>query len=126
MNLYDPVICPICSVVYELTFTSRMPHLFGRLDSGIGAGIDSYYEYLFKAYILFGDDTYFKVWMHETFVMSPPLHLAQSLWIERTSSVVIFIDMLETQRTPTSPTKNTPQMHCFHPPVHTCMLLYAL
>ena len=28
------------------------------VDSGIGAGIDSYYEYLLKAYILLGDDTY--------------------------------------------------------------------
>ena len=27
-------------------------------ESGIGAGIDSYYEYLLKAYILLGDDTY--------------------------------------------------------------------
>uniref|UniRef100_S4RPA3 alpha-1,2-Mannosidase n=1 Tax=Petromyzon marinus TaxID=7757 RepID=S4RPA3_PETMA len=29
-----------------------------RRDSGVGAGIDSYYEYLFKAYILLGDDTF--------------------------------------------------------------------
>nr|XP_026695542.1 ER degradation-enhancing alpha-mannosidase-like protein 3 isoform X3 [Ciona intestinalis] len=29
-----------------------------RKESGIGAGIDSYYEYLLKAYILLGDDTY--------------------------------------------------------------------
>ncbi|XP_078417553.1 ER degradation-enhancing alpha-mannosidase-like protein 3 isoform X2 [Cetorhinus maximus] len=29
-----------------------------RRDSGVGAGIDSYYEYLFKAYILLGDDGY--------------------------------------------------------------------
>uniref|UniRef100_A0A8C3RUP4 alpha-1,2-Mannosidase n=1 Tax=Chelydra serpentina TaxID=8475 RepID=A0A8C3RUP4_CHESE len=29
-----------------------------RRDSGVGAGIDSYYEYLMKAYILLGDDTY--------------------------------------------------------------------
>ncbi|CAG0912442.1 unnamed protein product [Notodromas monacha] len=28
-----------------------------RRDSGVGAGIDSYYEYLLKAYILLGDDT---------------------------------------------------------------------
>ena len=27
-------------------------------DSGVGAGIDSYYEYCLKAYILFGDQTY--------------------------------------------------------------------
>lgn len=31
-----------------------------RRDSGVGAGVDSYYEYLLKAYILFGDDMYLK------------------------------------------------------------------
>lgn len=29
-----------------------------RRDSGVGAGIDSYYEYLLKGYILLGDETY--------------------------------------------------------------------
>ncbi|GIZ05091.1 hypothetical protein CEXT_573722 [Caerostris extrusa] len=29
-----------------------------RRDSGVGAGIDSYYEYCLKAYILLGDDVY--------------------------------------------------------------------
>ena len=29
-----------------------------RRESGIGAGIDSYYEYLLKAYILLGDEAY--------------------------------------------------------------------
>lgn len=29
-----------------------------RRDSGVGAGIDSYYEYCLKAYILLGDETY--------------------------------------------------------------------
>ena len=27
-------------------------------DSGVGAGIDSYYEYCLKAYILLGEDDY--------------------------------------------------------------------
>ena len=27
-------------------------------DSNVGAGIDSYYEYCLKAYILLGDETY--------------------------------------------------------------------
>ena len=27
-------------------------------DSGVGAGIDSYYEYVAKAYVLLGDETY--------------------------------------------------------------------
>ncbi|GAU94951.1 hypothetical protein RvY_06647 [Ramazzottius varieornatus] len=30
--------------------------------SGVGAGMDSYYEYLLKAYILFGDDEYLDIW----------------------------------------------------------------
>lgn len=31
---------------------------FASPDSGVGAGIDSYYEYLLKAYILLGDDMF--------------------------------------------------------------------
>ena len=31
---------------------------FFAADSGVGAGIDSYYEYLLKAYILLGDEIY--------------------------------------------------------------------
>ncbi|XP_044732219.1 ER degradation-enhancing alpha-mannosidase-like protein 3 [Chrysoperla carnea] len=31
-----------------------------RRDSGVGAGIDSYYEYCLKAYILLGDDRYLR------------------------------------------------------------------
>lgn len=51
------------------TFRSRHSDLVGttinihngdwnRRDSGVGAGIDSYYEYCLKAYILLGDETY--------------------------------------------------------------------
>lgn len=32
--------------------------LLSLTDSGVGAGIDSYYEYLMKAYILLGDNVY--------------------------------------------------------------------
>lgn len=28
------------------------------VDSGVGAGIDFYYEYLLKVYVLFGDDSF--------------------------------------------------------------------
>lgn len=31
-----------------------------RRDSGVGAGIDSYYEYCLKAYILLSDEKYLK------------------------------------------------------------------
>ncbi len=33
-----------------------------RRDSGVGAGIDSYYEYVAKAYVLLGDDKYLSRW----------------------------------------------------------------
>ncbi|EDQ92960.1 uncharacterized protein MONBRDRAFT_13474 [Monosiga brevicollis MX1] len=32
-----------------------------RTDAGVGAGVDSYYEYLFKAFMLLGDQTYLQV-----------------------------------------------------------------
>ena len=32
-----------------------------HVDSGIGAGIDSIFEYMLKAYILFGKDEYLKM-----------------------------------------------------------------
>lgn len=31
-----------------------------RVESGVGAGIDSYYEYCLKSYILFGDKEYLR------------------------------------------------------------------
>ncbi|CAN7991512.1 unnamed protein product [Ixodes pacificus] len=41
-----------------------------RRDSGVGAGIDSYYEYCLKAYILLGDDLYLERFnKHYTAVM---------------------------------------------------------
>lgn len=33
---------------------------WNRKDSGVGAGIDSYYEYCLKAYVLLGDQTYLR------------------------------------------------------------------
>ncbi|XP_059093383.1 ER degradation-enhancing alpha-mannosidase-like protein 3 [Tigriopus californicus] len=41
-----------------------------RRDSGIGAGIDSYYEYVAKAYVLLGEDKYLTRWQtHYTAIM---------------------------------------------------------
>lgn len=40
-------------------------------DSGVGAGIDSYYEYLMKAYILLGDDVFLERF---NIVSSPSLY----------------------------------------------------
>lgn len=33
-----------------------------RRESGVGAGIDSYYEYVAKAYVLLGEDKYLDRW----------------------------------------------------------------
>ena len=33
-----------------------------RRESGVGAGIDSYYEYIAKAYILLGEEEYGRRW----------------------------------------------------------------
>ncbi|XP_076025284.1 ER degradation-enhancing alpha-mannosidase-like protein 3 [Genypterus blacodes] len=51
-----------------------------RRDSGVGAGIDSYYEYLMKAYILLGDDVFLERFnIHYSAIMKyisqPPLLL---------------------------------------------------
>ena len=42
------------------SFIHSFIHLIHHISDsiGIGAGIDSFYEYLFKAYVLFGDDTF--------------------------------------------------------------------
>ncbi|KAG9330348.1 hypothetical protein JZ751_025661 [Albula glossodonta] len=44
-----------------------------RRDSGVGAGIDSYYEYLMKAYILLGDSHYSAIMKY---ISQPPLLLS--------------------------------------------------
>lgn len=43
-------------------------------DSGVGAGIDSYYEYLLKAYILLGDDMFLQRFNIVSNLISPCLH----------------------------------------------------
>ncbi len=53
-------------------------------DSGVGAGIDSYYEYLMKAYILLGDKVYLNRFNTVRALCSPgiimPLLVKQSLF----------------------------------------------
>ena len=39
--------------------------LWTSVHTGIGAGIDSFYEYAFKSWVLFGDDYFYDVW-HES------------------------------------------------------------
>lgn len=43
---------------FEMCLVSETDVWFCVSDSGVGAGIDSYYEYLLKAYILLGDDMF--------------------------------------------------------------------
>lgn len=43
---------------YKTVKNIAQQKLFCNLDSGVGAGIDSYYEYCLKAYILLGDESY--------------------------------------------------------------------
>lgn len=48
----------ICTYAFSDIFNKGL-HLYVFLvDSGVGAGIDSYYEYLLKAYVLLGDDSF--------------------------------------------------------------------
>ena len=51
------------AVLYEIIYiyTSEWKFYLNNIffsDSGVGAGIDSYYEYVAKAYVLLGDETY--------------------------------------------------------------------
>lgn len=39
-----------------------MPQTWLSPTSSTGAGIDSFFEYLAKAYILLGDDEYYRIW----------------------------------------------------------------
>ena len=49
-----------------------------RRDSGVGAGIDSYYEYVAKAYVLLGEEKYLNRWnTHYSAVMK---YLGQVSW----------------------------------------------
>lgn len=56
------------SFLHEPYDTNRLTSVCA--ESGVGAGIDSYYEYLMKAYILLGDNVYL-----ERFNIVSPLSL---------------------------------------------------
>ena len=42
-------------MMYATAFFVSTCTISPRADSGVGAGIDSYYEYLLKAYVMLGD-----------------------------------------------------------------------
>ena len=46
------------SSLHPFSGSRHLKRLISFTDSGIGAGIDSYYEYCLKAYILLGDTSY--------------------------------------------------------------------
>lgn len=57
-------------------------------DSGVGAGIDSYYEYLMKAYILLGDN----VFLERFNIVSPPsLHVHIEVCIQAFGACCIVL-----------------------------------
>jgi len=62
-------------LIYKLIFFVIVP----LTDSGVGAGIDSYYEYLMKAYILLGDDQY----LHRFNTVSIILFIIPDLYFQK-------------------------------------------
>jgi len=63
------------------------------VDSGVGAGIDSYYEYLLKAYIMLGDETYLDRFNK---VLLPCSRLI-SVWID-CICLIYYVKVLYTSR----------------------------
>jgi Glycosyl hydrolase family 47 len=47
-----------------------------RRDAGIGAGADSYYEYLLKTYLAFGDESYLHMFAEQYAAAAAAMHLA--------------------------------------------------
>ncbi|KAK9519072.1 hypothetical protein VZT92_021825 [Zoarces viviparus] len=92
-----------------------------RRDSGVGAGIDSYYEYLLKAYILLGDDVFLQRFnIHYASIMKyisqPPLlldvHIHKPLLPARTwmDSLLAFFPGLQVLKGDIRPAIETHEM----------------
>ncbi|KAK2835664.1 hypothetical protein Q5P01_016148 [Channa striata] len=92
-----------------------------RRDSGVGAGIDSYYEYLLKAYILLGDDQFLQRFnVHYASIMKyisqPPLlldvHIHKPLLPARTwmDSLLAFFPGLQVLKGDIRPAIETHEM----------------
>ncbi|XP_076860429.1 ER degradation-enhancing alpha-mannosidase-like protein 3 [Brachyhypopomus gauderio] len=92
-----------------------------RRDSGVGAGIDSYYEYLLKAYVLLGDDQYLQRFnIHYASIMKyisqPPLlldvHIHKPLLPARTwmDSLLAFFPGLQVLKGDIRPAIETHEM----------------
>ncbi|XP_023699526.1 ER degradation-enhancing alpha-mannosidase-like protein 3 isoform X1 [Paramormyrops kingsleyae] len=92
-----------------------------RRDSGVGAGVDSYYEYLLKAYILLGDDLFLQRFnIHYASIMKyisqPPLlldvHIHKPLLPARTwmDSLLAFFPGLQVLKGDIRPAIETHEM----------------
>uniref|UniRef100_A0A1A8R6R3 alpha-1,2-Mannosidase n=1 Tax=Nothobranchius rachovii TaxID=451742 RepID=A0A1A8R6R3_9TELE len=92
-----------------------------RRDSGVGAGIDSYYEYLLKAYVLLGDDEFLQRFnTHYASIMKyisqPPLlldvHIHKPLLPARTwmDSLLAFFPGLQVLKGDIRPAIETHEM----------------
>uniref|UniRef100_A0A8C9TBK7 alpha-1,2-Mannosidase n=1 Tax=Scleropages formosus TaxID=113540 RepID=A0A8C9TBK7_SCLFO len=92
-----------------------------RRDSGVGAGIDSYYEYLLKAYVLLGDDLFLQRFnTHYASIMKyisqPPLlldvHIHKPLLPARTwmDSLLAFFPGLQVLKGDIRPAIETHEM----------------
>jgi mannosidase alpha-like ER degradation enhancer 1 len=47
----------------------------------VGAGIDSFFEYLAKAYILLGDDEYYRIWTEAYEAVMKNLRSNDGFWV---------------------------------------------
>ncbi|XP_077134902.1 ER degradation-enhancing alpha-mannosidase-like protein 3 isoform X3 [Ranitomeya variabilis] len=92
-----------------------------RKDSGVGAGIDSYYEYLLKAYVLLGDDNYLERFNTHydaimRYISQPPLlldvHIHKPMLTARTwmDSLLAFFPGLQVLKGDIRPAIETHEM----------------
>lgn len=66
LKLHGGTLFLVCSTSVLICIPYAFSDIFNKglhlcvflVDSGVGAGIDSYYEYLLKAYVLLGDDSF--------------------------------------------------------------------
>lgn len=74
----------------QMSLVSKTNVWFCVSDSGVGAGIDSYYEYLLKAYILLGDDMFLQRFNIVSNLIPPCLHFRAVCFSSLTHSVSVL------------------------------------
>lgn len=75
---------------YQMSLVAKTNVWFCVSDSGVGAGIDSYYEYLLKAYILLGDDMFLQRFNIVSNLIPLCLHISVVCFSSLTHSVSVF------------------------------------